>query len=166
MAIQLLTLTLSQLHFNNPQAFHDIYNNRNRWDKDGAFYHSFGEDESSFGFLTHQEAKERKDVLTRMFSAKAIEDAQGIVRDKVRFSFCFDCVTPAKHFRSTLCVLHSQDKPRQGNPVTCSMLTDVLPWTSSPTFALASPLTLLKSPTSAHHSSKLCTRQSSFPQFS
>lgn len=83
--IYLLTLTLWQLHFNRPQAFHDIYNNRNRWDKEESLYHSFGEDQSSFGFLTHQEAKERKDVLTRMFSAKAIEDAQGIVREKVRF---------------------------------------------------------------------------------
>ncbi|KAI9865057.1 MAG: hypothetical protein M1830_006062, partial [Pleopsidium flavum] len=73
----------NELHFAAPPAFPDIYNNRNRWDKDKTLYHSFGEDESSFGFLTHREAKERKDVLTRLFSPKAIEEAQGIVQEKV-----------------------------------------------------------------------------------
>ncbi|KAI9663511.1 MAG: hypothetical protein M1831_002520 [Alyxoria varia] len=73
----------NELHFSDPQAYQDIYNNKNRWDKEQALYHSFGEDRSSFGFLTYEEAKPRKDVLNKMFSAKAISEAIGLVEEKV-----------------------------------------------------------------------------------
>lgn len=72
-----------QLHFKSTDAFFDIYNTKNRWDKDPAIYHSFGEDESSFGYLSYREAKERRDVLSKLFSAKAVEEAQHILRMKV-----------------------------------------------------------------------------------
>jgi hypothetical protein len=62
-----------------------IYNALNKWDKEKSLYHSFGEDRSSFGFLTYNEAKERKDVLSRLFSKKAIADVQGLVLEKVYF---------------------------------------------------------------------------------
>ncbi|KAL1612220.1 hypothetical protein SLS60_000444 [Paraconiothyrium brasiliense] len=68
-----------QLHFADPKAYHDIYNNRNRWDKESRLYKSFNEDRSSFGFLTYAEAKNRKDVLGRSFSQKAIEGAESLV---------------------------------------------------------------------------------------
>jgi len=72
-----------QLHFSSPTAHHDIYNNKNRWDKEETLYRSFGEDESSFGFLTHVEAKERRDAMSRLFSTQSIEGpTQQIVRDK------------------------------------------------------------------------------------
>jgi hypothetical protein len=61
----------------------EIYNALNKWDKEKSLYHSFGEDRSSFGFLTYNEAKERKDVLSRLFSKKAVADAQGLVLEKV-----------------------------------------------------------------------------------
>jgi hypothetical protein len=67
----------------------EIFNASNRWDKERSLYHSFGEDRSSFGFLTYKEAKERKDVLTRMFSKKAIGDVQGIIVEKVTFFLVF-----------------------------------------------------------------------------
>jgi len=73
----------NELHFSNPHAYHDIYNNRNRWDKERRFYHSFDEDESSFGFITYKEAKERRDILSRSFSNSAIEQAEGLMVDKV-----------------------------------------------------------------------------------
>lgn len=73
----------NELHFDSPRAYHDIYNSRNRWDKEESLYHSFGEDRSSFGFLTYKEAKERKDVLNKSFSAQAIEKASTLVQDKV-----------------------------------------------------------------------------------
>ncbi|KAF3032345.1 hypothetical protein E8E12_001817 [Didymella heteroderae] len=47
----------NELHFASPKAYHDIYNNKNRWDKEARLYKSFGEDRSSFGFLTYTEAK-------------------------------------------------------------------------------------------------------------
>ncbi|KAI9834921.1 MAG: hypothetical protein M1819_002644 [Sarea resinae] len=73
----------NELHFAAPSAYYDIYNNRNRWDKEESLYHCFGEDASSFGFLAYREAKERRDAMSRMFSTKAIEDSQWIVRDEV-----------------------------------------------------------------------------------
>lgn len=76
----------SQLHFANPEAYLDIYNNQNRWDKEPKLYHSFGEDRSSFGFLTYTEAKERKDALNKFFSARAILEAQSLVTEKVGYS--------------------------------------------------------------------------------
>jgi len=71
-----------QLHFSNPQTYHEIYNASNRWNKEETLYHSFGEDRSSFGFLEYKDAKERKDVLSPMFSKKAIQEAQGLVQEK------------------------------------------------------------------------------------
>jgi hypothetical protein len=74
-----------QLHFASPQAYLDIYNSKNRWNKEESLYHSFGEDRSSFGFLTFNEARERRDVVGRMFSPKAVESASGLLVDKVKF---------------------------------------------------------------------------------
>ena len=48
-------------------------------------YHSFGEDESSFGYASHTEAKERRDLLSKLFSAKAVEEAEHIIRTKVGY---------------------------------------------------------------------------------
>lgn len=75
---------IEQLHFSSTEAFFTIYNIKNRWDKDPALYHSFGEDESSFGYVSHKEAKERRDILSRLFSPKAVEEAESIIKDKVR----------------------------------------------------------------------------------
>lgn len=76
---------LQQIHFRRPSAYLEIYNALNKWDKEKSLYHSFGEDRSSFGFLTYNEAKERKDVLSRLFSKKAVADVQGLVLEKVYF---------------------------------------------------------------------------------
>ena len=78
-----------QLHFSKPEVHNEIYNFKNRWDKVASLYHSFGEDQSSFGFLTYAEAKERKDVLAPLFSPKSILNMHGLVQDKVLASNCF-----------------------------------------------------------------------------
>ncbi|RMY75126.1 hypothetical protein D0863_02806 [Hortaea werneckii] len=70
----------NDLHFSAPPAYHDIYNNANRWDKEARLYGSFGEDRSSFGFLTYKEAKARKDVLAPLFSRRAISDLQHLIQ--------------------------------------------------------------------------------------
>jgi hypothetical protein len=54
-----------------------------RWDKEETVYHSFGEDCSSFGFLTYNEAKDRRNALSRLISQKAIVDVQSLVLEKV-----------------------------------------------------------------------------------
>jgi len=46
-------------------------------------YESFGEDHTSFGFLTYGEAKQRKDVLQPMFSRRTILGMQGLIRQNV-----------------------------------------------------------------------------------
>jgi hypothetical protein len=74
---------LPQLHFANPSAYHEIYNNKNRWDKEAHINKSLGADQSSFGFLTYEESKRRKDVLVRSFSPGAIEGVEGVLVDKV-----------------------------------------------------------------------------------
>ncbi|KAL1989438.1 hypothetical protein VTN49DRAFT_7249 [Thermomyces lanuginosus] len=73
----------NELHFRPPATYHELYNPARRWDKEENLYHSSGEDRSSFGFLTYREAKERKDVLARLFSKQAIADVQGLVTEKV-----------------------------------------------------------------------------------
>ncbi|SLM39398.1 cytochrome p450 monooxygenase [Lasallia pustulata] len=73
----------NELHFAQPQAYHDIYNNKNRWDKERRLYQSAGADTSSFGFLTYSDAKERQDALRPMFSTKAVKQAQGLIIDKI-----------------------------------------------------------------------------------
>jgi hypothetical protein len=50
-------------------------------------YQSFGEDHSSFGFLTYGEAKQRKDVLQPLFSRRAIVNMQSLVRQNVWFNW-------------------------------------------------------------------------------
>ncbi|KAJ4330082.1 hypothetical protein N0V87_010313 [Didymella glomerata] len=74
----------NELHFANPKAYHDIYNNKSRWDKEARLYKSFGEDRSSFGFLTYAEAKVRKDVLNRSFSQSAIDGAESLVTEQTK----------------------------------------------------------------------------------
>ena len=61
-----------------------MYNNNNRWDKEAGLYHSFGEDRSSFGFLTYAESKQRKDIMAPLFSRRAIFELQDLVQSKVR----------------------------------------------------------------------------------
>jgi cytochrome P450 len=130
-----------QLHFANPQAYHDIYNNKNRWDKESRLYKSFNEDRSSFGFLTYTEAKNRKDVLNRSFSQSAIEGAEGLIVEKthdlctaferqskngngagVDLHFAFRCM--AMDMIMTLCFgksIHAVDAPDFKAPIVVAM---------------------------------------------
>jgi len=73
----------NELHFSNPETYLEIYNNNNRWDKEKSLYHSFGEDRSSFGYLSFQEAKERRDIVGRTFSKKAVRGSEGLVLENV-----------------------------------------------------------------------------------
>jgi hypothetical protein len=46
-----------------------------------------GEDRSSFGYLTYREAKERKDILSRRFSKKAVVKGERIVEGIVSLPY-------------------------------------------------------------------------------
>ncbi|KFY93220.1 hypothetical protein V500_03833 [Pseudogymnoascus sp. VKM F-4518 (FW-2643)] len=73
----------NELHFSDPAAYSEIYSNNNRWNKEADLYHSFGEDRSSFGFLTYAESKQRKDIMAPLFSRRAICELQGLVKSNV-----------------------------------------------------------------------------------
>ncbi|KAK8228037.1 cytochrome P450 monooxygenase-like protein [Phyllosticta capitalensis] len=73
----------NELHFSEPAAYHDIYNARNRWDKDPFLYRSFTQDESSFGYLDYRSAKQRRDVLGKSFSPAAVLQCEELLVEKV-----------------------------------------------------------------------------------
>ncbi|KAJ9612893.1 hypothetical protein H2200_002834 [Cladophialophora chaetospira] len=73
----------NELHFSDPSAFHDIYNAGAKWDKEDELYASFGEDHSSFGFRTYEEAKQRKEIMQPLFSSRAIINLQSLAWEKI-----------------------------------------------------------------------------------
>jgi hypothetical protein len=133
--IQSSLLDPSQLHFADPSAYNDIYNPGARWDKDKTMYRSFGEDHSSFGFLTYAEAKQRKDVLQPFFSRRAIINMQSLVRQNVGLN--------SRHQVGRLTNARSTTSPRFSHAITksaclriCSLRCDVSRWTRSQHSAL------------------------------
>ena len=46
-----------QLHFGKPSAFHEIYNNTKRWDKDDELYNVTGFKSGSFVYRKYAQAK-------------------------------------------------------------------------------------------------------------
>ncbi|KAF8272731.1 hypothetical protein EI94DRAFT_1412381, partial [Lactarius quietus] len=72
------------LHFSNPAAFGDIYNPRNKWDKDNLLYRAFDMEMATVGFIRYSAAKQRRDVLTPFFSRTSILQMQDLIRERVR----------------------------------------------------------------------------------
>ncbi|KAI0791423.1 cytochrome P450 [Abortiporus biennis] len=76
----------NELHFANPTAYDDIYNMNNRWTKEKHLYNAFGEPGTSTSSFTTREftaAKKRKDILTPLFSRRAIIDLQSLVQENI-----------------------------------------------------------------------------------
>ncbi|KAI9783670.1 MAG: hypothetical protein M1839_003518 [Geoglossum umbratile] len=80
---EIIRIGPNELHFSRPSVYHDIYNNNARWDKEETLYHSFGEDQSSFGFLTYAESARRKAILNPLFSRRRIINMQSLIQDKI-----------------------------------------------------------------------------------
>jgi hypothetical protein len=76
-------LTCAQLSFSNPNAYNEIYAASNRWDKDPTLYLSFGQDRAIFGNLKYEDAKQRKNILSPMFSRKAVSEYQALIQSNV-----------------------------------------------------------------------------------
>jgi hypothetical protein len=74
---------LIQLHFNDPQAFSDIYGMGTKMTKFAPFYDAFNERESSFGFTDPKLAKKRRDVLLPLFSRRSILKLEGVIQKSV-----------------------------------------------------------------------------------
>ncbi|KAI0047712.1 putative P450 monooxygenase [Auriscalpium vulgare] len=73
----------NELHFANPQAHKDIYTSKNKWDKDYNMYRAFDADTASLCIPSYHAAKQRKDVLSPLFSRTSIVKLQDLVRDRV-----------------------------------------------------------------------------------
>ncbi|KAI0791428.1 cytochrome P450 [Abortiporus biennis] len=76
----------NELHFANPTAYDDIYNTNNRWTKEKYMYMVFGEPGANYSSFTTRDyatAKKRKDVLTPLFSRRAIIELQSLVQEKM-----------------------------------------------------------------------------------
>ncbi|KAI0280406.1 cytochrome P450 monooxygenase-like protein [Russula aff. rugulosa BPL654] len=71
------------LHFANPHAYNEIYNLKNKWDKDRAVYSAFDADQSSACYIRYADAKPRRDVLSPMFSRSSILKMQGLIQERV-----------------------------------------------------------------------------------
>ncbi|KAH9990968.1 putative P450 monooxygenase [Russula compacta] len=75
------------LHFANPHAYNEIYNFKNKWDKDAVVYGAFDMDQSSACYIKYKDAKLRRDVLSPMFSRSSILQMQGLIQERVNI-FC------------------------------------------------------------------------------
>ncbi|KAH8991407.1 putative P450 monooxygenase [Lactarius hatsudake] len=72
----------NELHFSNPAAYDDIYNNRNKWDKDHSLYRAYDLDTSTFGLTHYSDAKQRRDVLAPFFSRTSIIQLQDLIQER------------------------------------------------------------------------------------
>ncbi|KAI9455335.1 putative P450 monooxygenase [Lactarius psammicola] len=81
--LRIVRLAPNELHFSNPAAYNDIYNNRNKWDKDPLLYRAFDMDTASIGLIHYSDAKQRRDVLSPLFSRTSILQMQDLVQNRV-----------------------------------------------------------------------------------
>lgn len=75
-----------QLHFAEPEAFHDIYTHGVKFTKDYRLYRAFHQDTSSFGNIDPQQAKIRREMVIGLFSRRAIQKLEPVVRGVVSCS--------------------------------------------------------------------------------
>ncbi|KAF8263845.1 cytochrome P450 [Lactarius quietus] len=80
---EIIRLTPDELHFSNPAAYSDIYNPRNKWDKDNLLYRAFDMNMATVGFIRYADAKQRRDVLSPLFSRTSILQMQDLIKERV-----------------------------------------------------------------------------------
>lgn len=78
--------TSRQLHFNDPCAYRDIYSLKHKYKKEPSFYRCFGVDQSTFGTINPNEAKDRRSVLGPLFSRRSVMDAEDSIQEHVSFN--------------------------------------------------------------------------------
>ena len=65
--------------------YDEIYNFKNKWDKDYGLYRGFDMDESSLTQTEYLKAKHRRALYANKFSRKATSEVQHLVREQVLF---------------------------------------------------------------------------------
>ncbi|KAJ6499845.1 cytochrome P450 [Mycena vulgaris] len=73
----------NEVHFSHPDAFDSIYNFNSTFTKDPVVYKAFRQDLSSFGFLDAREARRRREMLSPLFSRRAILQLEHVIQGKV-----------------------------------------------------------------------------------
>ncbi|KAJ3866885.1 cytochrome P450 [Lentinula novae-zelandiae] len=73
------------LHFNYPQAYHDIYTYGSTLVKDPGFYHSTAAHvrQSAFAFCDPQHAKIRRGLMSPLFSRRAVLELEYTIQQKI-----------------------------------------------------------------------------------
>src|SRR5258708_30944746 len=74
----------SQLHFDRPTVYNEIYNSQNKWDKDYELYRAFDLDEAFFTQTDYLKSKHSRALVSNMFSKSAISEIQHLIRGQVR----------------------------------------------------------------------------------
>ncbi|KAH8150612.1 uncharacterized protein LAJ45_05308 [Morchella importuna] len=83
----------NHLHFSEPSAYHEIYANNSKLLKDSWVYNSFNASQSGFAMVDPSAAKGRRDVLSSLFSHRAISSMQGLLAE----NFDLLCTRLAEH---------------------------------------------------------------------
>ncbi|EKM54139.1 uncharacterized protein PHACADRAFT_145790 [Phanerochaete carnosa HHB-10118-sp] len=85
----------NELHFAKPSAYHEIYNVKNRWDRDMKLYHIFADEVSTLTIPDYPTAKKRRDISIPLFSRKNVIEMQHLVQQ------CLDttCENIDKHIK-------------------------------------------------------------------
>lgn len=74
---------LRQLHFSNPEVYHKIYASGSKFTKDPEFYAMFAQGDAIFGIISPTVHKLRKDLLSPLFSRRAVMGIEPMMQSKV-----------------------------------------------------------------------------------
>ncbi|KAF8506105.1 cytochrome P450, partial [Russula emetica] len=69
----------NELHFARPTVYDEIYNFKNKWDKDYGVYRAFDMDESTLSQTDYRKAKHRRTLYANKFSRKATLEVQHLL---------------------------------------------------------------------------------------
>lgn len=72
-----------QLHFSNPEVYHKIYASGSKFTKDPEFYAMFAQGNAIFGIISPAVHKLRKDLLSPLFSRRAVLRIEPMMQSKV-----------------------------------------------------------------------------------
>ncbi|KAH9979110.1 cytochrome P450 [Lactifluus volemus] len=73
----------NELHFSKPTVYNEIYNARNKWDKDHEYYRALDMNESFFSQTDYLKSKHGRSLVSNMFSRKAVCEIQHMILSQV-----------------------------------------------------------------------------------
>jgi cytochrome P450 len=83
----IIRIAPNELHFARPTVYNEIYNSKNKWEKDYEYYRAFDADESFFTQTDYLKSKHSRALISNLFSRSAISEMQNLIRGQLdRFS--------------------------------------------------------------------------------